>query len=200
VNEIHSYRRVFELERRLYRIDRVRLNPSGIPVRGVLYALAGIVGAVLVARLPLLGRLVTLVPWYLRDVAGPIASAALLASLRVDGRAFHHTFMALIRLRVRRARLGVPRSSAIPRRPWSPGDMVLLPDGSDARLRRLRYTGPGVVVVRVGHRWTEGPTRGPWRRARSALSLAEAADAGGGGSRSALFLDAGSALQVRGGR
>ena len=33
--EIRSYRRVFDLERRIYSIDRVRLNPGGVPVRGV---------------------------------------------------------------------------------------------------------------------------------------------------------------------
>ncbi len=33
--EIRSYRRVFDLERRIYQVDRLRLNPSGVPVRGV---------------------------------------------------------------------------------------------------------------------------------------------------------------------
>jgi hypothetical protein len=32
--EIRSFRRVFDLERRIYRVDRLRLNPGGIPVRG----------------------------------------------------------------------------------------------------------------------------------------------------------------------
>ncbi len=27
-------------------------------------------------------------------------------------------------------------------------EIVLLPDGSDGRMRRLRYTGPGAVLVR----------------------------------------------------
>ena len=27
----------------------------------------------------------------------------------------------------------------------------MLPDGSDARMRRLRYTGPGAVLVSVAH-------------------------------------------------
>ena len=32
--EVRSYRRVFDLERRIYRVDRLRLNPGGVPVRG----------------------------------------------------------------------------------------------------------------------------------------------------------------------
>jgi hypothetical protein len=36
--DIRSYRAVFDLERRIYRIDRLRLNPSGVPVRGVIDA------------------------------------------------------------------------------------------------------------------------------------------------------------------
>ncbi len=38
--EIRSYRRVFDLERRIYSVDQLRLNPGGVPVRGVLYFLA----------------------------------------------------------------------------------------------------------------------------------------------------------------
>ena len=37
--EIRSYRAVFDLERRIYRVDRLRLNPGGVPVRGVVYCL-----------------------------------------------------------------------------------------------------------------------------------------------------------------
>ena len=42
--EIRSYRRVFDLERRIYRVDRLRLNPGGVPVRGVVYFLVILVG------------------------------------------------------------------------------------------------------------------------------------------------------------
>jgi hypothetical protein len=34
---------------------------------------------------------------------------------------------------------------AAPGRCWRPEELLVLPDGSDARLRRLRYTGPGAV-------------------------------------------------------
>ncbi len=43
----------------------------------------------------------------------------------------------------------------------------MLPDGSDAGMRRLRYTGPGAVLVAVAHERVEGS--GPLGRARLAL-------------------------------
>src|SRR5271170_4455945 len=97
--EVRSYRTVFELERRLYRIDRLRLPPGGIPMRGALYCLALVVVAMVVSTLPIVGVLATMVPWYLRDVAAPVAIAAGLALLRVEGRPFHLAVRALVRHR-----------------------------------------------------------------------------------------------------
>ena len=48
-----------------------------------------------------------------------------------------------------RARGRLARSA--PGRRWHPHEVLFLPDGSDARLRRLRYTGPGAVLVAVAH-------------------------------------------------
>ena len=36
-------------------------------------------------------------------------------------------------------------------RRWRPQELIVLADGSDARLRRLRYTGPGAVLVSAAH-------------------------------------------------
>ena len=47
--EIRSYRAVFDLERRIYRVDRMRLNPAGVPVRGIVYFLA-LLAAIVVVR------------------------------------------------------------------------------------------------------------------------------------------------------
>jgi hypothetical protein len=44
-----------------------------------------------------------------------------------------------------------PSSGPCPGRRWRPEEIVLLPDGSDGRMRRLRYTGPGAVLVAVAH-------------------------------------------------
>ena len=69
--EIRSYRRVFDLERRVYSVDRLRLNPSGVPVRGVVYFVAVVAVVLASSSLPLLGTGLGLAPWYLRDLLFP---------------------------------------------------------------------------------------------------------------------------------
>jgi hypothetical protein len=145
VSEIRSYRSVFDLERRIYRIDRVRLNPGGMPVRGVLYFFAILLALACAARAPLLGDAMHMVPWYGRELALPALGAGLLALIRVDGRPFHLTAIAVLRHAFRPRHLSGLRPCDSPGRCWSPPELLLLPDGSDARLRRLRYTGPGAV-------------------------------------------------------
>jgi hypothetical protein len=149
--EVRSYRRVFDLERRLYRIDRLRLNPGGVPVMGVVYFLAILATCLAAGSLPVLGEPATALPWYLRDLVLPAASAAVLSVIRIEGRPFHLAAHALIRYRARPRYItgACGRASAEGR--WAPEEILLLPDGSDARMRRLRYTGPGAVLVAVEH-------------------------------------------------
>ncbi len=155
--EIRSYRAVFDLERRIYRVDRLRLNPGGVPLRGVVYCFALLAGLALLGALPLLGAAVRALPWYLRDLVLPTGGAALLTVIRVEGRPFHLAASALLRHALGPRSLagscvlGGPRSRAPLQRVWLPGTLLALPDGSDARFRRLRFTGPGAVLVRVAH-------------------------------------------------
>jgi len=165
--EIRSYRRVFDLERRIYRVDRLRLNPGGVPVRGVIYFLAILAAALIAARMPLLGSGARLLPWYLGDLAVPAASAAVLTMIRVEGRPFHVAARALVRYRTGPRRVAGARRCARPGERWRPEEIVLLPDGSDSRMRRMRYTGPGAVLVSVEHE----PL--PIGRRRLALTLRE---------------------------
>lgn len=177
--EIRSYRAVFDLERRIYRIDRLRLNPSGVPVRGIVYFLALLAAVVVCARVPPLRVLTGALPWYFLYVALPGASAALLTVIAIDGRPAHLAAQALLRhrissrqsvgLRARRAGWG----AAEPGARWRPQEILMLPDGSDARLRRLRYTGPGAVLVTVAHERIESPALA---RRRSRLTLRELSD------------------------
>jgi hypothetical protein len=151
VIEIRSYRSVFDLERRVYSVDRLRLNPGGVPVRGVAYFLVVLLSALLAGELPLVGFLVRALPWYLRDLALPGLAATVLGSLRLEGRTFHHAARALMRHRTGPRRLsGIVRSSTVGR-VWHPPDLLVIPDGSDTELRRLRYRGPGAVLVAVEH-------------------------------------------------
>jgi hypothetical protein len=170
--EIRSYRRVFDLERRIYRVDRLRLNPGGVPVRGVVYFLLILSSALLVSRMPIASLTVSWVPWYLRDLALPAGWATVLSVIRVEGRPFHLAALAVLRYR-----LGARRTTRLcrccaPGRRWYPQEILMLPDGSDARMRRLRYTGPGAVLIAVEHeRACPRPeaTRRAWRRSPSVL-------------------------------
>jgi hypothetical protein len=151
VIEIRSYRRVFDLERRIYSVDRVRLNPGGVPVRGVLYFLALLVAGLIAAGLPLVGSLARALPWFLRDLALPGAGAAVLSVIRIEGRVFHLAAQSLVRYWAGPRRLaGVCRCRPVGDL-WRPEEILLLPDGSDSRMRCMRYTGPGAVLVSVEH-------------------------------------------------
>lgn len=162
--ELRSYRAVFDIERRIYRIDRLKLNPSGVPLRGVVYFLALLLAGALIAALPGVDALAAAIPWYLREIALPAATAALLAVLRIDGRPFHVAAAALL-AHATQPRLtlgcGLPLSGSR----WRPEELLLIPDGSEARMRRMSYRGPGVVLVAVAHRRCELPD-GALRRLR----------------------------------
>jgi hypothetical protein len=198
--EVRSYRRVFELERRLYRIDRIRLNPNGVPVRGVVYFLALLAVAIVAARLPLASFAARPIPWYARDVALPGMLAALLAVVRVDGRPFHLAAHALIRFRARPRQLVRLRPRRAPGGSrWTPPPVLMIPDGSDPGIRRFRYVGPGALRVTAPHvlRAARGPLVGLGLRAH--LSVRATADnAGARRLRSeVVVLDRGTRLSAR---
>jgi hypothetical protein len=200
--EIRSYRRVFDLERRVYSVDRVRLNPGGVPVRGIVYFVAIVAIGVIATRLPLLGDLARTLPWYLRDLAFPGVSATVLGAIRVEGRTFHLAARALVRHALGTRRLaGVGRRSTVGRR-WHPADVVLLPDGSDARMRRLRYTGPGAVLVTIEHELGDRVSGRGWgsvvsKTSRSTLTVNQRDGAARLERGRVISLAAGARLQVR---
>jgi hypothetical protein len=165
--EIRSYRSVFDLERRIYRVDRVRLNPAGVPVRGAVYFLALLAAALLAAALPLVGALARVLPWYLRDLALPVGGAALLTVVRIDGRSFHLAAWALVGYTRGPSRMKGEGAAATALTRWRPREVVMLPDGSEARLRRMLCIGPARVAVAVAHErleWRQGPLRKLARR------------------------------------
>ncbi|HEY2768100.1 MAG TPA: hypothetical protein VGI76_07570, partial [Solirubrobacteraceae bacterium] len=136
---------VFDLERRIYRVDRVRLNPGGIPVRGVIYGLAIVVVVAVAGRLPLVADVVDAFPWYIRELILPALGAGMLSLVRIEGRPFHLAAQALLRYALGPRWLCALRPCAAPGKRWLPNELLVLPDGSGARLRRLRYSGPGAV-------------------------------------------------------
>lgn len=151
MSEIRSYRRVFDLERRIYSVQELRLNPGGVPVRGVVYFLAIVGACVFAATLPLAGTLVSDAPWYLRDIAFPGAAATVLGAIRIEGRTFHVAMHAIVRFRLEPRTLAGARRCEPAGTSWHPPEMLLIPDGSDGDLRGLRYTGPGAVLIAVEH-------------------------------------------------
>ncbi len=170
--EIRSYRAVFDLERRIYRVDQLRLNPGGIPVRGVVYFLAILLATLIAGSLPLVGTAIGALPWYLRDLALPVASATVLSVIRIEGRPFHLAAYALLRYGVGpRLPIGdrpaYVRPCGAPGERWYPPEILMLPDGSDGAMRRLRYTGPGAVLITAAHERIE--SRGPLGGARLTL-------------------------------
>ena len=75
---IRSYRRVFEVDRRIYRVDRWALPvPGGVPLRAVGYFAATVLAVVVLGALPGTGELVTILSPPLRYVVLPLAVAVL---------------------------------------------------------------------------------------------------------------------------
>ncbi len=160
---IRSYRRVFDLERRIYRIDRLRLNPGGVPVRGIVYFIALLLLALVLERLAPLSLLARLVPWYVRDLALPGMFSAVLAVVQIEGRPFHLTVRAVLGCGLGPRRIvGLAhgyRSAGPAWAIWRPQPLLMVPDGSDHRMRRLVYRGPGALLIAVAHerRLRRGP-------------------------------------------
>jgi hypothetical protein len=178
VIEIRSYRRVFELERRIYRIDRLRLNPAGVPIRGIVYFLTLLATSLVAGALPVLASADAIAPWYVRSLALPALGAALLALIRVEGRPFHLAALALVRYRAAPRRLSGCWQRSTVGGVWAPASLPMLPDGSEERIRRLSFTGPGAALVAREHELTplaahRGRLRLPRGRASRAIALRE---------------------------
>src|SRR5918994_7243889 len=105
---IRSYRRVFEVDRRIYRVDRWALPvPGGVPLRGLAYFAAALGLVVLLGRLPGFAELLGAVSPPLRYVVAPLAVAVLATQATPDGRAAHRFARSWLGVRWR-----APRRSA----------------------------------------------------------------------------------------
>jgi hypothetical protein len=155
------------IERRIYRIDKLRLHPAGIPLRTIAYLVPLVAGALLVSRLPLLGAVARIAPWYLRTLLAPAALAGAFTTMRVDGRPSHLTARGLLCFAAGPRSLTALRPScrSLGGR-VRPGRLLVLADGSHSTLRRFRYRGPGAVRIAVPYtcrqtrvaRWPAGGT------------------------------------------
>jgi len=147
---IRSFRVVFALERRLFAIDRFRLPlPHGLPVLAVGYFAALTLLLAVLARLPLVGLVIGVIPPPVRWVLLPAVGAALLMRVRPDGRAPHRALLARLRHRAG------PRHHDAFRPVPAPGavagivDTVVFSELRRARAgRAATVTGPAVLRVR----------------------------------------------------
>src|SRR4051794_9391120 len=142
---IRSYRRVFEVDRRVYRVDRWALPvPGGVPLRAV-----GYFAAVLVLMVAL-GGLVSFLSPPLRFVVVPLAFAVLGTQAAPDGRTAHRFAFDWLRFKLRAHRRSAGRVVELEGEPvrWD-GELAVRWDGDGAELHEGRVVGPARVTFNV---------------------------------------------------
>jgi hypothetical protein len=145
---IRSYRRVFEVDRRIYRVDRWALPvPGGVPLRAVGYFAATVLVVIFAASLPGLGELVGEISPPIRFVVIPLAVAVFGTQAAPDGRAAHRFAWDWLRFRLRARRRTGGRVVPLEGEPipWD-ANLPLRPDGHGTQLRHARVHGPAKVT------------------------------------------------------
>jgi TcpE family len=148
---IRSYRRVFEVDRRIYRVDRWALPvPGGVPLRAVGYFAATLLAVIAAGSLPGVGELVAGVSAPLRFVVVPLAVAVLGTQAAPDGRVAHRFAWDWLRLRLRARRRCGGRVVPLEGEPvmWH-GELALRWDCDGPQLRHGRVRGPVRVTFDV---------------------------------------------------
>jgi hypothetical protein len=148
---IRSYRRVFEVDRRIYRVDRWALPvPGGVPLRAVGYFAAAVLAVVILGGLPATEELVGMLSPPLRYVVLPFAVAVLGTQAAPDGRTAHRFAADWLRLKVRARRRCAGRVVSLEGEPvrWD-GELAARWDAHGAELHRGRVTGPARVTFNV---------------------------------------------------
>jgi TcpE family len=148
---IRSYRRVFEVDRRIYRVDRWALPvPGGVTLRGLGYFAATVLLVVVLDGLPGIGELIGALSPPLRFVVLPLAVAVLGSQAAPDGRAAHRFGADWLRFRLRARRRSAGRAVVLEGEPvpWH-GVLAVRWDGHAARLLRGRVRGPAKITFAV---------------------------------------------------
>ena len=155
--EIRSFRVVFQLERRLHRIQHWKLPlPYGLPLRGLAYGVVVLAVILALGRLPVVGAAIGVLPPPVRFLLAPVGAGFFLARARVDGRPAHRFLLAW-----GRDRFGSRWVSAF--RPIEPPGaclrisepIVFVPDSSGPEYRPARLVGPARVLLRYPARATQ---------------------------------------------
>src|SRR3954463_4103014 len=148
---IRSYRRVFEVDRRIYRVDRWALPvPGGVPLRAVGYFAATLLAVVIAGALPATGELVGALSAPIRFVVVPLAVAVLGTQAAPDGRTAHRFAWDWLRFRLRARRRSAGRVVRLGGEPvrWD-GELTVQWDTDGPELHSARVRGPARVTFNV---------------------------------------------------
>jgi hypothetical protein len=163
---VRSFRVVFDLERRIHKIDRWRLpTPYGVPLRGIGYWAVALIAIVLLGRFPVTGVVIGVLPPSIRFAVFPVAVAFVLVKVRIDGRPAHSALVSWLRYVLSPSRLAGFRTAPRPGTVVRIGEIALLPDERSARYRPAVIEGPAVVLLRYP------PLGWPNGRRRPALNV-----------------------------
>ena len=148
---VRSFREVFEIERRLFRVDRWRIPlRSGLEVRAIVYAIA-VYAALLVARaIPPVAAVHDLLPAPIGWLVLPAGGALALARFRPDGRIPHHAAVSVVRWGLSPKSLaGLRAEGGVGRPALSEAEVVVCADWRDGH-RPLHgdVVGPATVIAR----------------------------------------------------
>ena len=179
---IRSYRRVFEVDRRIYRVDRWALPvPGGVPLRGLGYLAATLGLVVLLEPLPGIGDLLGILSAPLRYVVLPLAIAVVATQAAPDGRSAHRFAGDWLRLRLRARRRSGLRSVPLEGEPvpWA-GVLATRWDARAAQLHRARVQGPALVAFGVPVEFRDGRGGRLLVRARAGSAAPQTVVIGGG--------------------
>lgn len=145
--EIRSFGVVFDLERRIHKVDRFRIPlPYGLPLRSIAYAVGTLATILLLARVPGSAQLLGVLPAPARLVLVPCAASWVLTQTRIDGRPAHSALTTIARFLVSPRRVAAAR--AAPLGAVRLADLTIVADERSARYRRARIHGPAVVLLR----------------------------------------------------
>lgn len=158
---VRSYRDVFTLERRLFRIDRWQIPlRGGIEVRAIVYAIACYLLLLFARAIPPIRLAHDLLPGAIGWVVLPLAAALALARFRPDGRVPHHAAASVARWALSARRLAGLRPERARAHALTDHRVVVVGDFRDAHHPIAgSVCGPALVTVRRAARLT-GDRRG----------------------------------------
>jgi len=144
---LRSYRLAFEVERRIHRVDRFRVPvPYGIPLVALGYWVVVMVVFLVAGALPVLGALLSALPWPLRLILLPGLVTRALCHKRADGRPAHEAITAYLAFLLSAKHLvGL---AAAPHEHGHLDALALAGDEHSARWPRGVVRGPCTVLLR----------------------------------------------------